>query len=459
MKRLIFWLFLLLLTIAYLMSFWSRFSISVYGMVMGCMLLLQVTGSTVNFYMMRKASNTVDVSNERVSTVVVGYREDSVYWKRCLESIKAQSFIANMDIVISIDGDEKDDLYMQECAAEVFDNSVAYKVLLNKHGGKRSALLHAFRYLLNDDIYTPYIVLVDSDTILDTNAVEELTKSIHSSDKIGCATSNISIFNQSNLLTKIVNARYSYAFNVERSYQSAFGVMTCCSGPLSIYRSSVLLHTDFLDRFEKQSIFKCKIEPGDDRHLTLMVMKSGFQSKLCPFSRCSTESPETFGRFLRQQLRWMRSFFRENYWQYKCLDSQPVVLSFISVYELMFPFYIFGWICYLMACNASVEILLKSVALTSLVSCARTAIVVSYTRNANSMYNGMYLFLYLFALLPIKMYAFATMREQGWMTSSRRLITANYSMDCIAMICIVALWNTFIIMGCLRTCLSLSLSF
>ena len=52
-------------------------------------------------------------------------------------------------------------------------------------------------------------------------------------------TSNIKIFNKENLLTKH-NARYSYAFNIERSYLSYLNIMNCCSGPLSIYRSKLI---------------------------------------------------------------------------------------------------------------------------------------------------------------------------------------------------------------------------
>lgn len=438
-KEIFFFTFFIFILSIYILSYVYELNFSIYGIILFMFLFIQLIFSICNRNKLKRLSYN---NNKKINILVVGYREDPHFWKKCIESIILQT-ISFQTILFSIDGDDEEDMYMAETAKKLIPNS---EILLNPHGGKRSAIIYGYLYLQR--MYpSDYIILIDSDTILDKDSCKNLVKCIDSDDKIGCATSNIKIFNTENLLTKIINARYSYAFNIERSYLSHLNIMNCCSGPLSIYRSS-LINEEFIEKFKNQSMFKNKIEPGDDRHQTLLIMSKGYKSKMTPFSVCWTECPTQFKRFLRQQLRWMRSFYREQYWQYKCLKNQPFYLSIIMTYEILFPYLIIGWVMYLFY-NPSISLylIIKSFILTTLIATLRTIFIIIYTKDITNIYNIFYLYIYFVALIPLKILALFTLFDNNWITSNRLNITHTLSLDIILMYLVIIIWNILLFYG------------
>lgn len=441
-KQFFFYIILVFILIIYISSYIFSLHFSIYGLILFSFLFTQLIFSILN---KKDLKDLCFDSKKKINILIVGYRENPDYWKKCIESIKKQT-ISFKTILFSIDGDEEEDIYMAEIAKEILPNS---KILLNNHNGKRSAIINGYKYL-QKDYPSDYIIIIDSDTILEKNACLELIKCIDSDDKIGCATSNIKIFNKENLLTKIINARYAYAFNIERSYLSYLNIMNCCSGPLSIYRSK-LIDEDFIKKFKNQSILNKRIEPGDDRHQTLLIMMKGYKSKMSPYSICWTECPTEFKRFLRQQLRWMRSFYREQYWQYKALKSQPYILSLIMTYEILFPYLIIGWVIYLFYNPyASIYLVIKSFLLTTFIALMRTVFIIIYTSDLNNVYNIFYLYIYFVTLIPLKVLALFTIYDNNWITSNRLHITSNLSLDIIFMYSSIIIWNLLLLNGFLQ---------
>lgn len=438
-KEFFFFTFFSFILSIYIFSYLYELNFSIYGIILFMFLLIQLIFSICNKNTLKKLSYD---NNKKINILVVGYREDPTFWKKCIESISLQT-ISFQTILFSIDGDDEEDIYMAEIAKKLIPKS---KILLNPHGGKRSAIIYG--YLSLQTMYpSDYIILIDSDTVLEKDSCKNLVKCIDSDNKIGCATSNIKIFNTENLLTKIINARYSYAFNIERSYLSYLNIMNCCSGPLSIYRSE-LINDEFIEKFKKQSMFKNKIEPGDDRHQTLLIMSKGYKSKMTPFSICWTECPTQFKRFLRQQLRWMRSFYREQYWQYKCLKNQPFYLSIVMTYEILFPYLIIGWVMYLFYNpNVSLYLITKSFILTTLIAILRTIFIIIYTKDITNIYNIFYLYIYFTTLIPLKVLALFTLFDNNWITSNRLNITHTLSLDIILMYLVIIIWNILLFNG------------
>lgn len=438
-KQLFFLLTLTFVLCIYISSYIFSLKFSIYGILLFAFLLNQLLLSILN---KKNLKDLVYDEKKKVNLLIVGYREDPEYWTKCIQSIVEQT-ISFQTILFSIDGDDEEDMYMAETARKLIPHS---KILLNKHAGKRNAIICGYKNLQSEHP-SDYIIIIDSDTILDKNASLELVKCIDSDKQIGCATSNIKIFNINTLLTKIINARYSYAFNIERSYLSYLNIMNCCSGPLSIYRSS-LIDDDFIHKFQNQSCCKHKIEPGDDRHQTLLIMMKGYKSKMTPYSICWTECPTQFKRFLRQQLRWMRSFYREQYWQFKCLTNQPYYLSIIMTYEILFPYLIIGWVLYLFYNPfASLYLIAKSFLLTTLIAIIRTIFIVIYTSEIKNIYNVFYLYIYFCTLIPLKVLALFTLFDNNWITSNRLYRRNNLSFDIVLMYLTIIIWNSLLFTG------------
>jgi hyaluronan synthase len=423
----------------------------------------------------------------KVAVMVVGYREDPDFWRGCLESIRDHacgqaSFGTVRGVYACVDGDSENDHFMTDIFHEVFDGSLLSRIeeeenagnvskLSNiplhspserqgcksqvrefSHGGKRETMKRGMDWIHLDGDYD-YILVTDSDTVFLPNAVWSLVKVVHDDPQNGCATGTLEIFNRTTGLAKMVNARYLYAFNMERSAMSFAGCMNCCSGPFSIYRNSVLDET-FLDDFVTQSCCSQKVGPGDDRHLTNLMLMKGYRSRQSPLSVAMTESPCTLERFFTQQLRWMRSFYREQYYQVLAVPHQSFYLLFVTIYENLFPYIVvlsfiptFGLLY-----ETPVEVLYSRILICLGIIVLRTTMLfVLSGYQWDVLYNIFMLPTYFCALLPMKVYALLTLCTQNWMTSDRLLVRKRCNWDVAGMNAFIVMWNLgYVVMGMYR---------
>jgi hypothetical protein len=110
-------------------------------------------------------------------------------------------------------------------------------------------------------------------------------------------------------LTRLINTRYRLLFERERAAQGFFGAVFCCAGPFSSYRRTAV--EAVLDRYLSQRSLGGRRVCGDDLKLTNLVLARGYRSEFEPNAKATTDVPTTMRRFVRQQLRWNRSFYRE----------------------------------------------------------------------------------------------------------------------------------------------------
>lgn len=386
-----------------------------------------------------------------VSLLIVGYRENEVYWEKCLASILQITYPNVNAVVAFIDGDELEDTYMASIFNRVMltDDKFFSHVQLCQHQGKRHMLEKGYRYIKTNFPDNDYIVVIDSDTIIQNNGVDELVKCIHANKKNACATGNIQIFNMNTLLAKIVNSRYLYAFTIERSAQAYVGVMTCCSGPFSIYRQEYLTD-DFLEQFINDKFCGTPVAAGDDRMQTNLLLGKGYYSRQTPFAIATTETPEKLPRYIMQQARWSRSTIRCLIHQVRAIGKHHFYLSIITIYETLFPFMvILGFFpTFNLVHQKNPYIFLQRMVIALAVLLIRTFILMCF--NKNNMYDCLYnifIFpLYFVFLLPVKIYAWCTPWVQNWMTSSRKTLFSTYSLDTVMIYTSVVLWNMMILL-------------
>lgn len=414
--------------------------------------VLQSSGAFLNYQQSKKRLKSfqeiLTVSEEpSVCFVVVGYREDATYWENCLISLRNCQYRNVIGVYGFVDGNDKDDQFMYDIFEKIYDRELGNnkECVMLPHRGKRFAMYDGFRYVRQRHPNNDYVIIIDSDTVIDPHSTEALVSVIQSDDRIGCATGTLRIFNLVNLLTKIINARYAYAFDIERSAMSFFGSMNCCSGPFSIYRQNVLTD-ELLDDFINQKYCCVRVGPGDDRHLTNLVMISGYQSVQTSKAIAYTESPIQFTRFLNQQLRWMRSFYREQVWQIQAIPQQSLYLSLITTYEILFPFFILLGFFQKIFASVSNNILIHRAIYGAGILTLRTLFLV-WMQNWDFRYllNLLYFPLYFFFLLPIKIYAMLTCYQMGWITSSRHSILTNSTIETFIMSIILTGWFAFIV--------------
>jgi len=438
------------LILAYPYSIFSNHNVF-FGVLILVYFISQMGLATRNYLSMKSLTIGQDGAPD-VVLMVVGYRENPDYWRACLESIRTIDYPSIRGVHAFVDGDEEEDRYMTTIFNDVFlgeyESARSRSIHLLPHRGKRHAMADGFRRIRDTHPDNPYIIVIDSDTILEKDSVRRLVACIHESDNIGCATGNIQIFNTKTILSKIVNARYAYAFTIERSAMSAVGVMNCCSGPFSIYRQS-LLDEQFIDDFVHQTFCGKEVGPGDDRHATLLLMNRGYQSKQNPFAIVYTETPESLHRYFQQQLRWMRSFYREQFWQVSAIPKQNIYLAIITAYELFFPFLIlvsFFPTFRLIDTSMSNRIFFQRVAVAISVIFIRTFFLLGFNRmQLSSLWNIFVFPVYFLFLLPIKIYGLLTCGVQSWITSSRKTIFTTLNPDIFMIYTSIIGWNALLI--------------
>jgi hyaluronan synthase len=103
--------------------------------------------------------------------------------------------------------------------------------------------------------------------------------------------------------------RYFVAFKVIKAAESVFNAVTCCSGCFSAYRREAIV--PHLEWWENQTFLGVESTFGDDRSLTNCVLR-GWKVRYEANAVSLTAVPTTFRQFMKQQLRWKRSWTRES---------------------------------------------------------------------------------------------------------------------------------------------------
>lgn len=174
----------------------------------------------------------------------------------------------------------------------------------DKNYGKREAMARGALLATHD-----LVVFVDSDSFLDPFAIRNLVQPFQDEEMGGvCGRTDVAN-TYTNSLTKMQAVRYYIAFRVMKAAESYFDTVTCLSGPLACYRKDLALK--YLDPWLNQTFLGERATLGDDRSLTNFILRyhrTAYQDT----ALVSTIVPNTHSVFLRQQMRWKRSWLRES---------------------------------------------------------------------------------------------------------------------------------------------------
>lgn len=191
------------------------------------------------------------------------------------------------------------------CEAKRYKTTERVGYLVQKENkGKRDALARGVMYAKHE-----LIVFVDSDSMLDPFAIRNLVQPFQD-PKMGGVSGRTDVANTyTNLLTKMQSVRYYIAFRIMKAAESYFDAVTCLSGPLSCYRKDIIL--EHKDEWLNQKFLGQKATFGDDRSLTNFVLRK-HRTYYQDTAICATIVPNKYNTFLKQQMRWKRSWLRES---------------------------------------------------------------------------------------------------------------------------------------------------
>jgi hyaluronan synthase len=209
-----------------------------------------------------------------------------------------------LEIVVVNDGSTDDTWDQMTSAAESYLAGTVRCIDLGSNMGKRAAMAAGMRATSAE-----ILVFVDSDSMPEHDGVRRLVQ-IFANPKVGAASGLTMVRNAHvNVLTRIQQARYYVSFQLLKTAESVLGAVVCNPGCFSAYRRAAVLMV--LERWEKQRFMGIECTFGDDRSLTNMILRKGWQSRYHAGAIAWTDVPESYFRFFRQQLRWKKSWLRE----------------------------------------------------------------------------------------------------------------------------------------------------
>ena len=263
----------------------------------------------------------------QVSIIVPAYNEE-MNSIRTVESLLGQDY-PNIDIVFVDDG-SKDNTF--ENVKKAFEANPKVKVFTKPNGGKASALNFGISRTNSE-----FIVCIDADTQLKTDAVTQLMNSFYLDGKpseVGAVAGNVKVGNEINMITKWQSIEYITSQNFDRRAFSLLNCITVIPGALGAFRRKAIIEAGGFttDTF------------AEDCDLTMRLHKLGYIIEHCNNAISYTEAPETIGQFLKQRCRWsfgiLQSFWkhRDAIFRKKYKNFGKVALPNILLYQIMLPF-------------------------------------------------------------------------------------------------------------------------
>jgi len=387
--------------------------------IAGLLLLFKVAFFIYNLFLYFKYKPIESVSDELLPTctiIVPAYNEGNLVYETLL-SIANSDYPKEKMQLLAIDDGSKDDTWywMQDAKKLLGDRLSIYQQ--PKNMGKRHALYRGFN-LGTGDIF----VTIDSDSIVKADTLRNLVSPFAVNEKCGAVAGNVQVLNnQKALLPKMLNVSFVMSFEFVRSAESMLGSVLCTPGALAAYRSSAVF--ECLPEWINQTFMGQPSDIGEDRAMTNMILKQGFQVLFQKNAYVLTNVPENYSGLYKMFIRWDRSNVRENIMMAKYVftnfrneskfGARLLFLNQSFKIIMSFPFLFFMIFFIVMH-----PILFFSSTIFSILIISSFP-VLFYARRYNaseSFWAYSYSLLYTFGLFWITPYAIATANRRGWLT-------------------------------------------
>ena len=298
------------------------------------------------------AENPPEKEIKTFVSCMVAVRNEEGNIARCIDTLLAQSY-PHKEIIIVNDASTDNTL-------EILQNYAAEKkiILINleENVGKKRALGAAMR-IARGKIFA----FTDSDSIWAPDVLDKVTTILTAYPDVGAISGHSRVLNgNDNIITKIQDTWYEGQYSIRKAFESVFGVVSCVSGPLAVFRREAVFN--FVPAWENDEFLGQEFRYATDRMMTGYVLGSKavgeklkekykgsyfvdsvdyptFDWKIvyCEAARAMTIVPDTFSKVLKQQIRWKKSFIRNAfftgsfYWQKPFLPALFYYLHIIFV--------------------------------------------------------------------------------------------------------------------------------
>ncbi len=275
--------------------FWYQPLVNLYSISVGAFILSRFILAA--FYI-----PPADVGFEPTATIIVACRNEEDSIARTISRIYREGYPhSKLEVIVVNDGSTDNTLSEMIREQSRFPALVVVDFEENKgkrHGMAVGALLARGEML----------IYVDSDSFLMPGAVRKILQGL-ADPTVAAVAGHTDVENvRVNMLTKMQDVRYYVSYRVMKAAESLFGAVSCCPGCFSAYRKSCVLNV--LDRWLHQRYLGKYATYGDDRSLTNFLLRH-YRILYDDEALATTIVPEDWGKYIRQQCRWKRSWVRE----------------------------------------------------------------------------------------------------------------------------------------------------
>jgi N-acetylglucosaminyltransferase len=334
-----------------------------------------------------------------VDVIIPCYNEDPGLLAGCFASLARQDYTGRLRVWVVDDGSSN-----RHALRPVYQagEDRGWTVLrLDRNRGKRLAQDEVI--WLGDG---EFVVLMDSDTQLARDGIRRIMSRC-ADQRAAAVAANVSVLNErTNLLTRLLRWRYHLLSEHERAAQGSFNSVLCCPGPFSVYRRAELMEV-------WPTYLEHQFTAGDDLHLTILLLRDGHDLVYESSARAFTTVPDHLPKYLRQQLRWKRSFYREVRPALGSLRERHPYLTLDIVARAMLPLLLGATLVLSLgeAVVVGADLFIHDLRLVAAMLVVNTASVMLGTRNAWSalLYRPVHLLLIL-----VRVYALMTLHRDRW---------------------------------------------
>ncbi len=259
----------------------------------------------------------------QVAVIVPAYNEE-INAVRTVSNLLQQDY-PNLKIIFVDDG-SKDSTFKK--VSEAFANTPNVQVHTKPNGGKASALNYGIN--LAD---TDYVVCIDADTQLKTDAVSQLMKKF-TDDNVAAVAGNVKVGNEINMITRWQSIEYITSQNFDRRAFDLLDCITVVPGAIGAFKKNAIIQSG---GFTSDTL-------AEDCDLTMRLHRNNYTVRNCNEAISYTEAPETMKQFMKQRFRWsfgvIQCFWkhRDAVFNTKYKNLGMVALPNILIFQMVLPF-------------------------------------------------------------------------------------------------------------------------
>nr|WP_225860864.1 glycosyltransferase [Streptomyces triticiradicis] len=259
---------------------------------------------------------------------LLAVKDEAEYIERCVRSMAASDY-PDLEILVIDDLSEDGTREILEELAEELDITL---LKLEKNLGKKHALVRGASIATGD-----VLAFTDSDCILAPDALRRCVQALVDHPELGAVSGHCRALNvDKTLFTRAQDVWYEGQFRVAKAAESVFGSVTCVSGPLAVFRRDAVYN--YFPAWAGDRFMGAPFRFATDRQLTGYVLGQLWVGKKLkkqyadsPFvtaqdyperkwrigyvqsAKVWTNVPEHFRPFMKQQIRWKKSFIRNTF--------------------------------------------------------------------------------------------------------------------------------------------------